>query len=289
MRSRLRGALVGQFLDFRCAALAQEIILEVEPSLGGPHARAHAILAHREDARGEAEPAAEIAGDVRERLARRAPARALDMGGEVAVAELEPSLAAERRQRRHEGPSFLAPPPALLRIAHAGERVHERVEIGRNSEPKMLEVVARVGDDNQPLRRHDAAQAQRKLGAADPAGKRHHGAIGIARDPPHRNKSSSGGRTSVRPALAGAFHARPRTSTTGIPSAAWPMTSEAAAATSSAKPTMVVCNVRPNRSGLPRKSSTAGRPAAPSATPTVPRRHARPKLSLMVTARGERS
>ena len=42
--------------------------------------------------------------------------------------------------------------------------------------------------------------------------------------------------------------------------------------------------LRPNRSGWPRKSISAGRPAAPIATPTVPLRQARPKLSLMMTA-----
>ena len=35
---------------------------------------------------------------------------------------------------------------------------------------------------------------------------------------------------------------------------------------------------------MPRRSIKAGNPAAPSATPTVPSRHARPKLSLMITA-----
>src|SRR5262249_31073966 len=146
---------------------------------------------------------------------------ALDVGGEIAVAELKPGLAAERRERRHEGPGFLAPAPALLGVAHPRERVHERVEVGRDRKPEMLEIVAGVGDDDQLLRRQDPAQAERELGATDPTGERHD----------HRNKSSSGGRTSVCPALAGALHSSPRTSTTGSPSAAWPITSEAAAAT----------------------------------------------------------
>src|ERR1700736_6766952 len=284
MRARLRRSVVGQFLYFRRAAPAHEIVLEVEPSVGTAHARAHAVIAHGQDARADIEPPAEIVGDARERLARRVPARALDVGCKVAVAEPEPGRPAEPRERRHEVPGFVTPPPALVRIANAGERVHERVEIGRDREIEMLEVVPGVGDDDQPLGRHDAAQAERELGAADPAGERHDGALWIAPDPPHRNRSSSGGRTSECPALAGAVQARPRTSTTGTPSAAWPMTSDAAAAISSAKPTMVVCKVWPNRSGFPRRSTAAGRPAAPSAPPTVPRRHARPKLSLMITA-----
>ena len=76
---------------------------------------------------------------------------------------------------------------------------------------------------------------------------------------------------------------RPRTSTAGMPSSACPITSEAAAATSSANPISVARKVRPKRSGRPRRSISAGSPAAPAATPTVPRRHARPQLSLTIT------
>src|SRR5262245_33846553 len=49
---------------------------------------------------------------------------------------------------------------------------------------------------------------------------------------------------------------------------------------------MLTCRSRPNRSGEPRRSISDGRPAAPIATPQVPRRQARPKLSLMITATG---
>ena len=44
-------------------------------------------------------------------------------------------------------------------------------------------------------------------------------------------------------------------------------------------------SVRPNRSGRPRRSISAGRPATPIATPAVPWRQGRPKLSLITTAR----
>ena len=83
--------------------------------------------------------------------------------------------------------------------------------------------------------------------------------------------------------MSGADQARPRTSTIGIASSAWPINSPAAAAISSAKPVSVTSNSRPKRSGWPRRSTNAGSPAAPSATPTVPLRQGRPKLSLMMT------
>src|SRR5437879_12676292 len=114
MRTCLRRSVVRQFSYFRRAAPAHEIVLKVEPSVGRAHARAHAILAHGQDARADAEAAAEVVGDARERLARGEPALALNVGGEIAVAELEPGLAAERRERRHEGPGSVAPSPAPL-------------------------------------------------------------------------------------------------------------------------------------------------------------------------------
>src|SRR6266567_4172857 len=113
----------------------------------------------------------------------------------------------------------------------------------------MLEIVAGVGDHEQFGGRQDAAQTERQFGAADAAGQRHDQSFA------HRNMSSAAGRTSSDAALSGPRHVRPRTITTGWPSAPCPITSD-------------------------------GTPAAPIATPQVPRRQARPKLSLMITATG---
>ena len=83
---------------------------------------------------------------------------------------------------------------------------------------------------------------------------------------------------------SGADQRKPRIRTAGSASSAWPIRSEAAAATSSAKPMTLTSSLRPNRSGRPRRSISAGRPATPIATPAVPWRQGRPKLSFMTTA-----
>src|SRR6476619_457659 len=106
----------------------------------------------------------------------------------------------------------------------------------------MLEIVAGVGDHEQFDDRQDAAQTERQLRAADPAGQRHDQSFA------HRNKSSAAGRTSSHAALSGPRHVRPRTITTGWPSAPCPITSDAAAAISSACPVTLTCNSRPYRS-----------------------------------------
>src|ERR1700685_4381303 len=94
----------------------------------------------------------------------------------------------------------------------------------------MLEIVAGVGDHEQFVGRQDEAQAERQFGAADAAGQRHDQSFA------HRNMSSAAGRTSSDAALSGPCQVRPRTITTGWPSAPGPITSEAAAAISSACP-----------------------------------------------------
>ena len=200
------------------------------------------------------------------------------MKRQVAIAKAEPILAAERGQRFHERPGFVCRPQPSFALSRPGERVHQRVGIRRDMQAEMLEIVADIGDDKKIVRLDDPAQTKRELGAADAARERHH------KTPAHRKRSSfagtnEAGRRRLRrgPAQATDKHA-------GGASSACPIKSEAAAAISSAKPMTLTSSLRPNKSGRPRKSISAGRPAAPIATPAVPRRQGRPKLSLMTTA-----
>src|SRR4051794_32460161 len=280
MRAGCPDAGKGEFADDRLAAQPHKIILEVEPARFGAQAGAPLVARHRQQPRTDAEPAAEIVRYRRQALAGVEAAGTLDMRREIAVAEPEPGLAAERFEGRHECPGLAVPPPAEFRIRLPRQRIEQRVEIGRDRQAEMLEIIAGIGDNGQHIRQQDAVQAERELGAPDAAGQRQHRAV----FPGHRNRSCSGGRTSATPGASGADHDRPRTSTIGVASAAWPCTSEAAAAISSAKPVSVTSRMRPNRSGWPRQSIIAGSPAAPSAMPTVPRRNGRPKLSLTMTA-----
>src|SRR5262249_57695288 len=93
------------------------------------------------------------------------------------------------------------------------------VEMGGDNETKMLEVVAGMADQHEIVARHDAAQAQSELGAADPAAQRDDQATPCHA---HRNTSSSAGRIREAPGAAGCDHVSPRTSTAGRPSSAWP-------------------------------------------------------------------
>jgi hypothetical protein len=90
------------------------------------------------------------------------------MHRKVAVAKLKPGLAAEFAQRAHELPGFLRSTPAALWVGQTAERIEYRVEIGRDLETEVLEVIAGIYDDGQ-FRTEHAEEAQRELGAADAA------------------------------------------------------------------------------------------------------------------------
>src|SRR6476646_7970513 len=135
------------------------------------------------------------------------------MQREIAIAEPKPVRASEGADAVHERPRLVTPAPAGDGIVDARENIGQRVDIGRDVQSKMLEIVTGVGDHEEFLGRQDEAQTERQFGATDPAGQRHHKSFA------HRNMSSAAGRTSSDALLSGPRHVRPRTITTGWPSA----------------------------------------------------------------------
>ena len=140
------------------ALLLDEIALERERSIGRVHHRADAIVAHRQDAAFDPEPARNIGGDGRQGLAVAQPPRPFHMQGKVAISELEPCLAADLGERLHEAPGLVAAAPARLKIVDVRKRIGHGVEIGRDAQAKMLEIVGGVDDNRE--RRPAAARAQ---------------------------------------------------------------------------------------------------------------------------------
>ncbi len=134
--ARFGSANKDDFAHRRRAVQSDKIILKVEPALFRQQPRAHRIVAHRQHPRSDPEPLAEIVGDRRQAFAAAQPAGALNMGGEIAVAELEPGLAAKRFERRHKGPGLAAPAPAGVAIVEAGERIEQVSTSGEIDRPK---------------------------------------------------------------------------------------------------------------------------------------------------------
>ncbi len=170
---RRAGTLELQLAHHRLAPAMHEILLEIEPAHIGEQPRPHRIVAHRHDRGANAHPPAQIGGDGGQAFARLQPPRSFHMQSDIAIAEAEPGLAAERLHRFHERPGFVVPAPAKFAIGQPGQRIGDGIDIGRNRQAEMLEIVAGVDDDQQVLGRHDARQAQSELGAADAAGRDH--------------------------------------------------------------------------------------------------------------------
>ena len=122
------------------------------------------------------------------------PAGSFHMQSDIAIAETEPGFAAQSFHGFHERPGFVVTAPAEFAIGQPGQRVRHGIDVGRDRQAEMLEIVAGVDDDEQFLGRHDARQTQREFGAADAAGE----------GDDHRNRSSSGGRTSSAIGASGA-------------------------------------------------------------------------------------
>ena len=149
---------------------AHEIVLEFHLAFVGGDERAHGVVACGNDRCRNAEFARKPHGDRGERHTSGEQARALDVGGEIAVAEPEPGLAAEAAECIHERPRLAGDAPAGLRIGNARQRVNDCVDVWTDMQTEMLEIVAYVDDDSQFLRRQDTGKSVRKLCAADAAG-----------------------------------------------------------------------------------------------------------------------
>src|SRR6185437_2546967 len=221
-------------------------------ALFGLHDRAHRVIRHRHDLHGYPELARSLRGKRAQRSAFAQKTCACRVHCKIAVAELEPVFTVEAGESLHEIPGFAGAAPSAFRVGDAAERIKNGVEIGRNVQPEMLEVVAGVDDDGQLFGCEHAREAERELGAANAAAQRNN--VACLRACHHRNKSISFGRNREATGNAGASQLTPRTCTAGRPSAACPITSDAAAAISSATATSVTRILRPNRSCTPTMS-----------------------------------
>jgi len=94
-----------------------------------------------------------------------------DVGGQVAVAEAEPGLAAQQAQglQAVEGVAPVAPAAGL--VDQAGQGVGDDVQVRADVEAEELVVIAGIDDDRHLLRLHDPQEALQEAGAADAAGK----------------------------------------------------------------------------------------------------------------------
>ena len=90
------------------------------------------------------------------------------MRGKVAIAKIEPGRAIEAGERAQRGKGFTLQAPSSQRIGSAGERVNDRIEIGRDVKAVELLVVAGVDDYAKARLAGRAHQAAQELSGPTP-------------------------------------------------------------------------------------------------------------------------
>ena len=146
-----------------------EPVLERELARVGLDECPQPVVRRRENRRLDAERAGQPAGDRRERLTLAQPLRPDEMQPEIPVAELEPRLATEIADRLEGVPGLVGSPPASFLVVQVGERVEDRVEVGRDVEAEHLEVVADVPDHRHARGIHGVDEAAHEPRATDAA------------------------------------------------------------------------------------------------------------------------
>ena len=147
-------------------AAGDEPLLEREGARLGVDPRAEEVVGRGQDRGLDAERARELRRHLGER-----PARAQRLGpdkveADVAVAEPEPRLAAERADRVERVPGLVRSAPAALLVVQSRERVQDAVEVGRDVHAEHLEVVADVSDHRDVGRRDALDDGAREPAAA---------------------------------------------------------------------------------------------------------------------------
>ena len=105
-----------------------------------------------------------------ERLAGAERLGADEVEAQVEIAEPEPRLPAERAHGLEHAPRLVRAAPAAALVVETGERVEDRVEVGRDVQAEHLEVVADVADDGDVARLDDVDEALDEPRSAHPAG-----------------------------------------------------------------------------------------------------------------------
>ena len=115
-------------------------------------ARLPALVRRRQDAVRHAERAGDLRSNLRQPLPRRKSLRSEQMERDVTVAQQEPSVATELPHglKQREALRFASPAPLLG--CKPSKRVGHGVEVGADSEPPMVEVIACVDHDRELLR-----------------------------------------------------------------------------------------------------------------------------------------
>ena len=143
-----RLAAVLDVLDRALGAVADHELLEGALAAGGRDPRAQRVVGRDEHARRHAERAPQVVDRLRQPRAVGEPHRAVQADRQVAVAEVEPDVLAERAQLVHRRERVAGEAPAAL-VDRVGEPERDEIRVGADVRAVDLQVVAGVGDDGE--------------------------------------------------------------------------------------------------------------------------------------------
>ena len=166
----LRIAHEANAVDLVAVAAGDEPLLERKAAGRRVDPGAQPVVRRRQDRGLDPEGLCESRRDRRERLSRTQSLAAHEVEPEIAVAEPEPVLPAERGDGAERFPRLARPAPAAFLVVQPGERVEDAVEVGRDGETEDVQVVADVADHGHVARIDRADEAAREARPADAAG-----------------------------------------------------------------------------------------------------------------------
>ena len=197
-------------VDLVAVAARDEPLLERKLARRRPDPRPQPVVRRRQQMQLDSERLSESHSDARERLAGAERLGADEVEAQVEIAEPEPRLPAERAHGLEHAPRLVRAAPAAALVVETGERVEDRVEVGRDVQTEHLEVVADVADDGDVARLDDVDEALDEPRSAHPAGENgdlHPGRPSFARHTRVRGPERGASRT--RSASASASSRRP--------------------------------------------------------------------------------
>src|SRR5205823_1605913 len=144
---------------------ADEVVLEPDlPFAGDRDARLDGVIAHGKHASPNAPRRRYLTCHAGQRRSIPPTLRAVQMGGEVAIAQAEPGRAAVALEGLDHRPALARQAPSRLLVDGAAERVDDGVEIGTDVEAVKDDVVARVHHGRHAFGRDDLDQAPEEAG-----------------------------------------------------------------------------------------------------------------------------
>ncbi len=173
-------------------AASHEVLLEADlgrPFAGQGDPGLDGILRHGQQRRGHTPGRAHLGRHPGQARALAQAARAVEVGGQIGVAQAEPGATGSRAGRDHVGeagqgvdrpPRLAGQAPAPPGVDRAGQRVGEGVQVGTHPQAVEPDVVTGVDHGGDLLGRHHLDQAGEETGRPHPSGEdRDHEPAGV--------------------------------------------------------------------------------------------------------------